>query len=109
MGRDVWKENTTIHYSNGYLQAHYYLSNSTNWIPETWSGLTDFDGKYIWKDNDGHIYYSNESVQYELVNGVWVEKDWGTNTPRQGQEVWKDNNGHIYYSLGIVQYELVEA
>ena len=71
---------------------------------KTWSGLNEFDGENIWSDGN-NIYYSYESKQYVLKNGVWEQKVWTGLTYFYGSGIWK-YNGEIYYSFLSNQYKL---
>ena len=77
------------------------------WIDKEWNKEITF-GEFVWKDNDGHVYYSNYASQFELVNGQWVNKTWDMSS-FVGSRVWKDSEGHIYCSDFRRQYELVNG
>lgn len=66
------------------------------WSEKTWSGLTSFDGKYVWTDS-GNIYYSNGSDQYIFNKNInsWEEKTWSGLTSFDGQCIWTDGE-NIY-------------
>lgn len=70
------------------------------WKPKTWSGLTEFDGRYTWNDGT-NTYYSTTSIQYRLNGSTWEPVTWSgllNNTYIYGDWVWKDNEGNIYHS-----------
>lgn len=81
------------------------------WQPQTWTGLTDFNGKNVWIDGT-RAYYSSPSKQYQLepYTSVWVPKKWQgvfNDLYDSGEHIWSDGTT-IYYSNGVGnQYELV--
>ena len=56
---------------------------------QTWKGLTNFYGKYIWK-TETTVYYSYGNQQYELdeITNTWKEKTWKGLTNFNGNNVW---------------------
>ena len=63
---------------------------------KTWTGLTKFDGYYIWTDGK-NTYYSYGSNQYMLNGDTWVEKIWnGYLTNFYGEYVWTDGTNTCY-------------
>ena len=71
---------------------------------KTWSGLTNFDGNYVWTDGI-NIYYSYKSNQYVLNGDTWETKTWNGFSNIYGHSVWTDGT-NIYYSSGSDQYVL---
>jgi signal peptidase I len=76
---------------------------SSTWSAKTWSGLTSFNGRYIWTDGD-NIYYSNGSDQYVLnkLTSTWSVKTWNGLSSPDRQYIWTDGD-NIYYSNGYNQ------
>ena len=76
------------------------------WIPKTWTGLTNFDGNYIWTDGTD-IYFSIGSNQYVLdkSTSTWTTKTWNGYNNILGEEIWTDGE-NIYYSNNTYQYVL---
>ena len=70
------------------------------WSTKTWTGLTSFNGAYIWTDGT-NIYYSagNSSNQYVLdtSTNTWSAKTWSGLTTFYGNGIWTDGT-NIYYS-----------
>ena len=82
----------------------------TSWTTKTWSGLTSFDGQYIWTDGE-NIYYSSDSTQYVLdkSTSTWTTKTWTGLTSFRGGYVWTDGE-RVYYSRNAYsQYVLDKA
>lgn len=83
---------------------------SLQWLEKTWSGLTNFVGKWVWTDGD-NIYYSFNGDNYVLdkSTSTWSTKTWnGTSafdSSLIGGAVWTDGND-IYYSNGPDQFVL---
>ena len=81
------------------------------WQPQTWTGLTDFNGGYVWTDG-ARVYYSSSSKQYQLepYTSVWTPKKWQgplNYFDLDGKNIWSDGST-IYYSASVEeQYELV--
>lgn len=81
------------------------------WQPQTWTGLTDFNGSYVWTDG-ARVYYSSSSQQYQLepYTSVWTPKKWQgplNYFDLDGNNIWSDGST-IYYSASVEeQYELV--
>ena len=81
------------------------------WQPQTWTGLTDFNGHNVWTDGT-RAYYSSPSKQYQLkpYTSVWVPKKWQgplNYFDLDGKNIWSDGST-IYYSASVEeQYELV--
>lgn len=81
------------------------------WQPQTWTGLTDFNGHNVWTDGT-RAYYSSPSKQYQLepYTSVWVPKKWQgplNYFNLDGKNIWSDGST-IYYSASVEeQYELV--
>ena len=74
--------------------------NLIEWDTKTWTGLTNFEGDYIWSDGD-NIYYSYSSNQYVLNKSTltWSIKTWNGLTNIYGNHIWTDGE-NIYYSYG---------
>lgn len=111
-----------------YCSTDFYYNESTgkwgiaNWQRDTPMYTSNPLGNQIWKDNSGHVYYSNvaldsSSEQYEIVraesgqtpSGTWYSKTWKGLTKFYGEDVWHHPNGMIFYSRGTQQYVLDEA
>ena len=77
------------------------------WEPKTWSGLTDFNGEYVWTDGTD-VYYSYSGNQYVLnkTTGEWVSKTWYGYTTTIGNRIWVSVNNNVYYSEASDQYKL---
>ena len=74
--------------------------NLIEWDTKTWTGLTNFEGDYIWSDGE-NIYYSYSSNQYVLnkLTLTWSIKTWNGLTNIYGNHIWTDGE-NIYYSYG---------
>ena len=92
--------------------------SSEYWVPVTWNGLTDFDGKYIWSDGT-NTYYSSGSSQYVLdkSNNTWLTKTWsGASVKLDGRFIWYNpysndwiySNGSIHLALSGSTWETTE-
>lgn len=103
---NVSDENQFLAISSGY------------WVPVTWNGLTDFDGKYIWSDGT-NTYYSSGSSQYVLdnSNNTWITKTWsGTSVKLDGRFIWYNpysndwiySNGSTHLALNGSTWETTE-
>lgn len=70
------------------------------WESKTWSGMTSFDGWYVWS-NGTDIFYSNGNTQKVLnkSTNTWSDITWNV-TIERGHNVWSDGE-NIYYSGGI--------
>lgn len=78
-----------------------------------WQLELDIDGRDIWIDNSGTIYYSHGDEQYYLDSyGIWKKKGWsGTQISNfYGKYIWyekvNDSTTLIYYSYGTSHYKL---
>ena len=98
---DVWSDGTNIYFSSG--TSHKVLNGST-WSTKSWSGLSDFSGRFIWSDGSNY-YYSRNSTQYVLNGSTWSTKSWSGLTSFVGYNVWSDGSNY-YYSNGSTQYVL---
>lgn len=74
--------------------------NLIEWDTKTWTGLTNFEGNYIWSDGE-NVYYSYSSNQYVLnkSTSTWSIKTWNGLTNIYGNHIWTDGE-NIYYSYG---------
>ena len=107
-GDNVWKRSDTgtIYYSQATgTPVNYVLSSvpsggtTGSWADKTWSGLTSFDGKYVWNSANGKTYYSYSYVYptYEPGNyvlgtsGSWSFIDCSTTT-LIGDRIWNDGS-----------------
>lgn len=109
-GRYIWHYDGHTYYSPfSALYSQEFVNGQ--WVEKNWNIRVCAD--YIWKDNDGHIYYSNventgsQIGQYELVNDQWVEKTW--NKTIYGNYILNDGTGHIYHTHESYSYELVDG
>lgn len=70
------------------------------WESKSWSGMTSYDGWYVWS-NGTDIFYSNGNTQKVLnkSTNTWSDITWNV-TIEQGFNVWSDGE-NIYYSGGI--------
>ena len=85
------------------------VSEGDDFATKTWTGLTSFNGGYVWTDGD-NIYYSNSSTQYVLnkATSTWSAKTWTGLTSFMGSYIWTYGE-NIYYSKGSDQYVLDKA
>ena len=95
----LWNDGTNLYMSNG--SVNYVLSDEDTgtWETITWTTTpSPLYGSDIWNWK-GKTYYSNNSLQYELVNGNWVYIYWGSSglTSVNGETVWNDGNA-VYCS-----------
>ena len=76
------------------------------WIQKEWSGLTSFNGNYVWSDGE-NTYYSRNSLQYVLNKDTltWETKSWGSRRATYGHNVWTDGES-VYFSSSSTQYVL---
>ena len=87
------------------------ISND-DWIPMTWSGLTNFSAQRVWGDGKNIYYSSSMSIlgmdtigQFVLNGDTWEEKTWNGLTNFNGNCIWTDGTNY-YYSNGGDQYVL---
>lgn len=97
-----------------------YANTTHNYIPlseeidvvnkttssKTWSGLSSFDGNYIWSDGT-NIYYSGGYTQYvlDVSTSTWTTKTWNGLTILYGDQVWYDGT-NFHYDRGTDHYIL---
>lgn len=76
---------------------------TTEWIDISgqFTGITTFQGRYIWTAN-GYFYYSDASQNYKLINNTWQTVTTFTELIN-GEYVWTDG-AEVYYSYGSTQY-----
>ena len=88
------------------LAGHLELTNKKIWDQKTWSGLSNFDGSFVWTDGTD-IYYSNNNYQYVLDKSTftWSVKTWNGLLYFYRENIWTDGTD-IYYSNGSSQYVL---
>ena len=81
----------------------------SQWNSKTWTGLTSFDGNYIWTDGED-IYYSYGTDQYifDKSTSTWSAKTWTGLTSFDGTNIWTDGE-EIYYSHNAEQYILFKS
>ena len=79
---------------------------TNNWSAMTWTGLTSFNGEYVWTDGTD-IYYSSNTSQCKLDKSTytWSAMTWTGLTNVLGGWIWTDGTD-IYYSLSSNQYIL---
>ncbi|MCF0126896.1 MAG: hypothetical protein HUJ68_14315, partial [Clostridia bacterium] len=103
-GENIWEDiANNIYYSEG--ATHFKLNTQTQiGVKIEWSGLVEFNGKYVWNDGVDVHYSEGSGKQYTLEKGTfkWVEQVGGKEI--YGNQVWKYNN-QIYYSNGTIQYQ----
>ena len=83
---------------------------STIWQPQQWGDLQPENGYNIWV-NEGNVYYSSGSTQYQLdkTKSTWSIKDnWKGLTIFDGKNVWFDG-ATTWYSAGADQYVLTTS
>lgn len=105
-GNDIWSLGEDFYFSRSIYQW-VYNKTSNSWEDTSWN-ISIADGWFIWHDNEGNTYYSNENDQYILdtSNNIWVAKTWPDgNIPTYGYNIWHDGN-NIYYSDGTTEYVL---
>ena len=80
--------------------------DTNDWLAKTWTGLTEFNGEYVWTDGE-NIYYSYGTTKYVLdkLTSTWSVKSWTGLTSIYGNYIWTDGD-NIYYSTGLSQYVL---
>ena len=88
------------------LAGHLELTDKKIWDQKTWSGLSNFDGSFVWTDGTD-IYYSNNNYQYVLDKSTftWSVKTWNGVPYFYRENIWTDGTD-IYYSNGSAQYVL---
>ena len=76
---------------------------TTEWIDINgeFTGLTSFQGRYIWTAN-GIFYYSDTTRNYKLTNNNWETVTTFTELIN-GEYVWTDGTD-VYYSADTTQY-----
>lgn len=91
------------------------VSDGSNYqSPSIWTGLTNFQGKYVWRDSvdssNFNVYYSKGNQQYMLdkTANAWTPVSWDGLKSFDGDNVWHFN-GKVFYSKGTDQYELVAS
>lgn len=89
--------------SSGQTQPDEELTTLTS---VAWENFESIDGRHVWLDNSGNIYYSNGNNQYVLEGDTWEAVTWNGLSSFIGSDVWYDNGGNIYYSDGDAQYIL---
>ena len=85
-----------------------YFTMNDSWETMTWSGITTFQGRYIWTDGT-NIYHSYNYNNYVLDGTTWKTKAWyGLPIALNGENVWTDGT-NIYFSGGSdYQYKLID-
>lgn len=106
-GYNVWNYS-----DSGYNRI---ISDGSNYqSPSIWTGLTNFEGRYVWRDSTDsskfNVYYSKGNKQYILdkTTHVWTPVSWNGLKSFDGDNVWHFN-GKVFYSKGTDQYELVAS
>lgn len=125
-GTHIWNFGG-IDYGN---EEYIYMPDADNWGIAVWwrdppMYTANIDCYHLWKDNDGHVYYSyvtegHGPEQYEIIlsderltdgkiinpQGTFCGKTWYGLTNFYGEDVWHHPNGMIFYSRGTEQYVL---
>ena len=91
-------------FEDGYQFNNKTPKELTTVSEKVWTGLTRFDGEYIWTDGT-NTYYSRDYEQYVLNGDTWEEKTWTGLTNINGIYVWTDGT-NTYYSSGTTHYVL---
>ena len=79
---------------------------TAKWENKSWSGLTNFNGYYVWSDGT-NIYCSDGSNHYifNKSTSTWETKTWTGLAGFYGYEIWSDGD-NIYRSWESDQYVL---
>lgn len=96
--RDVWTDGVNIYHT---YEGHTYKLLDQNGSHEiTWNGVNIPEyGRYIWKDNNGVIYYSDSGLlkhyRFNSTNSSWENKSWNFNKV-DPKRLWEDEDGNIF-------------
>lgn len=85
---NIWHIGDTTYYSNGTI--HKIINEDTTSFDNftEWKGLSNFDGKDIWKDIDGNIFYKDTYI-LETKTKTWLPKYWNLIDNKKSSEVIK--------------------
>lgn len=85
---NIWHIGDTTYYSNGTI--HKIINEDTTSFDNftEWKGLSNFDGKDIWKDTDGNIFYKDTYI-LDTKTKTWLPKYWNLNDNKKSSDVIK--------------------
>lgn len=107
-GAYLWQHSDNVYYSYGDKQF-VLAADGLTWEPQTWYGLTRFQGNNVWQLGDD-VYYSGLTSHYKLADdgATWVKQTWTGLTSFYGESIWQCGDD-VYYSTGRNQYKLDAA
>lgn len=110
--RYMWDDGIHTYYSHGNSQYQFNYSISQKWQSVTWRGISNPEGYNVWKDEEGHIYYSvGPSGQYilDVTNRQWSQKTWTVEGAGvsyiYGEYIWHAY-GNVYCSYSNKNFKL---
>lgn len=76
------------------------------WELKDWGTTGPANGKHVWTYQN-EVFYSDGTLQLQLINGKWQSKKWNGLTDFDGQDIWTDgvnlwyahNDKQFYYSI----------
>lgn len=85
---NIWHIGDTTYYSNGTI--HKIINEDTTSFDDftEWKGLSNFDGKDIWKDIDGNIFYKDTYI-LNTKTKTWLPKYWNLIDNKKSSDIIK--------------------
>lgn len=85
---NIWHIGDTTYYSNGTI--HKIINEDTTSFDNftEWKGLSSFDGKDIWQDIDGNIFYKDTYI-LDTKTKTWLPKYWNLIDNKQSSDIIK--------------------
>lgn len=85
---NIWHIGDTTYYSNGTI--HKIINEDTTSFDNftEWKGLSNFDGKDIWKDIDGNIFYKDTYI-LDTTTKTWLPKYWKLIDGKESSDIIK--------------------
>lgn len=85
---NIWHIGDTTYYSSGTI--HKIINEDTTSFDNftEWKGLSNFDGKYIWQDIDGNIFYKDIYI-LDTKTKTWLPKYWNLIDNKNSSDIIK--------------------
>lgn len=85
---NIWHIGDTTYYSNG--TTHKIINEDTMSFDNftQWKGLSNFDGKDIWNDIDGNIFYKDTYI-LDTKTKTWLPKYWNLIDDKKSSDIIK--------------------
>lgn len=85
---NIWHIGDTTYYSNGTI--HKIINEDTTSFDNftEWKGLSNFDGKDIWQDIDGNIFYKDTYI-LDTKTKTWLPKYWNLIDNKKSSDIIK--------------------